>query len=203
MQSSNPLELNRFKLKKIFNKHVFFSGSKGICKDELNKILMNLNIFPGLVSNLEIKKIIEEIEAIKAQLDSKSPRYRKDATEENNKFISYSTFEEILTSVALKSFVKSKKTTKSEAINKFLSYIKEPAKIVYFVRLTTGIINLIFVAIPSVQMIDSSRTPMSKTLINKSTPQVIDDRNLHANDGSMSKPTEMQKLLENNSKTSE
>ena len=105
---------------------------------------MNLNIFPGLVSNLEIKKIIEEIEAIKAQLDSKSPRYRKDATEENNKFISYSTFEEILTSVALKSFVKSKKTTKSEAINKFLSYIKEPSKIVYFVRLTTGITNLIF-----------------------------------------------------------
>jgi hypothetical protein len=99
---------------------------------------VNLNIFPELISKLEIKRIIEEIESLKVKQDPKSPRYSKDQTEESNKYVSYTTFEEILMVVALKSFLNNKKTTEMEAISKFLFHIKEPAKIVYFVRLSTG-----------------------------------------------------------------
>lgn len=117
---------------------MFFSENNGISKEELNKILMNLNIFPGLISKLEIKRITEFVEAEKTRTNLKSPRSSKEQEDNKDKFVCYEEFEEILKIVAFKSFMANQSQSQLEAIVKLVTYIKEPAKIVYLVKLTTG-----------------------------------------------------------------
>ena len=103
----------------------------------MSKILLNLNIFPGLVSNLQIKSIIEYIETEKARINMKSPRGNKELDDEKDKFVTYEDFEEILKAIAFKSFITNQNQNKIEALMKLINFIKEPAKIVYSVKLTS------------------------------------------------------------------
>ena len=99
---------------------------------------MNLSIFPSLITKLEIKRIAEYVEAEKAHFNLKSPRSSKEIEDDKDKFVSYEDFEEILKLIAFKSFMTSQNQNQFEAIIKLINYIKEPAKIVYLVKLTSG-----------------------------------------------------------------
>ena len=132
------LEVNRTKIRKIFDKHVF-QGGKNMEKDEINKILKNLNIFPDLVTNYDIKKLIE-IHSGDNYLQ-KSPRARyNDESIDKDTVISYNEFEAMLITIANKAFNTKDYTdqkTMNESIYSLLNYIKDQAKIVYQVNLST------------------------------------------------------------------
>jgi len=125
-----------------------FQGSKGMEKDELNKVFKNLNIFPNLLTNLDIKKLIDKIQAENGSI-FKSPRNRleEDATTDKEVLISYDDFETMLIDVAIKGFNPNKheideplnytsyKTNISGMLVELIHHIKEPAKIIYQVNL--------------------------------------------------------------------
>ena len=67
----------------------------------------------------------------------KSPRGNKELDDEKDKFVTYEDFEEILKAIAFKSFITNQNQNKIEALMKLINFIKEPAKIVYSVKLTS------------------------------------------------------------------
>ena len=72
---------------------------------EINKLLMGLNIFPDLISNVEITRIIEDIvpneEAVNAM---KSPRGILREQEKKIDTIEYIEFEKMLYLIAVKAY---------------------------------------------------------------------------------------------------
>lgn len=110
-------------------------------KDELTKVYKNLCIFPNLITNLDIKKLVE-IRNITLNSLIKSPRTRviTEDSAEVSQPISYDEFESMLMAIANKTFNPNgfnDNKTVNIAISELLSHIKNSAKIVYQVNLTT------------------------------------------------------------------
>lgn len=71
---------------------------------EINKLLMGLNVFPDLISNVDITRITDEVMPEKSINAIKSPRGGNAEQEKKNDSIEYADFEKILFLIAVKAF---------------------------------------------------------------------------------------------------
>jgi len=137
------MENNRKMLKKIFNKHVFSNlKSKSnyienkhknleMKTGEVNRILMSLNIFPDLLTNVEITRIIGEILKTTTSSVIKSPRIFSKDSERKESTLSFSDFEKMMVKIAVKAF-KNSEDPVSFCINKIYRKIILMSKCIYF-----------------------------------------------------------------------
>ena len=100
--------------------------------------MMNLNIFPTLVSKFDIKKLVERIENKSKILRASTSCQKEETADEDKRYILFNEFEEILKQIAIKSFQKNSAISINEAINKLILHIKDHAKVIYLTRLSTG-----------------------------------------------------------------
>lgn len=112
-----------------------FSNNKGIEKEEISRLLMNLAVFPNLLSNVEIRRIIELVDSERAQILVKSPR----TPAEDTAVVSFEEFEEILKKVADKAFPD---FDPLQQMSMLIRHVKVQAKIVYGVHLNLGTARL-------------------------------------------------------------
>jgi hypothetical protein len=127
---------------------------------EINKLLMGLNIFPDLISNVEITRIIEDIVPNEEAVNNmKSPRGILREQERKNETIEYFEFEKMLYLISVKAYknkdspvsfstlyIQNEKT--SSMVHKFIRHIQDPAKLTYRVRLSAGNNSLTYISAP-------------------------------------------------------
>ena len=71
---------------------------------EINKLLMGLNIFPDLISNVDINRIVDEIVPNGTMNSIKSPRGVPNQQDKKVDTIEYSDFEKFLFLIAVKAY---------------------------------------------------------------------------------------------------
>ncbi|CAI2379846.1 unnamed protein product [Moneuplotes crassus] len=151
-QPNQLLEVNRRMLRKIFNRHVFCNKKK-IKTAEVNKICMSLNIFPDLLTNVEITRIICEIQPEPSSNLMKSPRMLNKEVMMKDYLLSYTDFEKLLVKVAVRAFKAPSEQSEGDSLNAdsfrtdindytealyhLLNHIRDPSKVLYGVKINT------------------------------------------------------------------
>jgi len=111
----------------IENKHKNLEMKTG----EVNRILMSLNIFPDLLTNVEITRIIGEILKTTTSSVIKSPRILSKDSERKESTLSFSDFEKMMVKIAVKAF-KNSEDPVSFCINNIYRKIILMFKCIYF-----------------------------------------------------------------------
>ena len=78
--------------------------SLGMKTNEVNKLLMGLNIFPDLLTNVEITRIVDQVLPESTSSSMKSPRMMNREIEKKDNTLSYSDFETMIVKIAYKAF---------------------------------------------------------------------------------------------------
>jgi hypothetical protein len=84
---------------------------------EINKLLMGLNIFPDLISNVDITRIIEDIVHNEEIEIFKSPRGVIKEQEKKNETIEYFEFEKMLYLIAVKAYKNKNSIVSDSSLN--------------------------------------------------------------------------------------